>query len=114
MNFLAAEATATGVRLAAGLDLALDSAAPPAHPVTVGIRPESIAVSLDGAGDLTATVKSFEQLGAITYIYTELPGGETLTVQQMSQLPLTRGAHHRRHACRPPRCMSSTPRPGSR
>jgi ABC-type sugar transport system ATPase subunit len=91
MNFLAAEATAHGVRLTDGTELHLDLDAAPGHPVTIGIRPESVPVSLDGAGDLTATVTTFEQLGAITYIYTTLPGGETLTVQHMSQLPLKRG-----------------------
>ncbi len=59
--------------------------------VTVGVRPESIAVSLDGSGDTTTTVQNFEQLGAITYIYSRLTTGEPLTVQLASQIPLQRG-----------------------
>lgn len=60
-------------------------------PMTLGVRPETIGVSLDGQGDLVAKVKSFEQLGSVTYIYTEFPNGETLTVQQAAQIPLRRG-----------------------
>ncbi|MBX2823153.1 MAG: ABC transporter ATP-binding protein [Gammaproteobacteria bacterium] len=59
--------------------------------VVVGVRPESIGVSLDGSGDTTATVQNFEQLGAITYIYSQLATGESLTVQLASQMPLQRG-----------------------
>ncbi|WP_099827490.1 ABC transporter ATP-binding protein [Oceaniglobus indicus] len=70
------------VPLAAGVD---------AQPATLGLRPESIAVSLDGTGDMTVTVQNYEQLGAITYIYTTFPNGETLTVQQSRQIPLRRG-----------------------
>jgi ABC-type sugar transport system ATPase subunit len=58
---------------------------------TLGIRPEAIEVFLDGGGDLTAKVQNYEQLGAVTYIYTTLPNGETLTVQLPQQIPLKRG-----------------------
>ena len=92
MNFLAATVDGGGLRLKAGARKALALArAAEGQAVTVGIRPEAVGVSLDQAGDLTATVKTYEQLGAITYIYSELPGGETLTVQQGAQLPLRRG-----------------------
>ena len=40
---------------------------------TLGIRPESIAVSLDGEGELKAKVQNCEQLGAVNYIYWALP-----------------------------------------
>lgn len=61
------------------------------QPATLGIRPESISVILDGPGDMTVTVRNFEQLGAVTYIYTEFDNGETLTVQLPQQIALTRG-----------------------
>ena len=60
-------------------------------PVTLGIRPETIGVSLDGAGDMQATVKSFEQLGSVTYIYAAFENAEPLTVQIGQQIPLKRG-----------------------
>lgn len=60
-------------------------------PINVGIRPEAIEVSLEGAGDLPVTVENFEQLGAITYIYTRLSSDERLTVQLPWQVPLERG-----------------------
>ena len=53
--------------------------------------PETIGVSLEGEGDIKARVNSFEQLGAITYIYSELSTGESLTVQLAAQIPLQRG-----------------------
>jgi len=60
-------------------------------PVTLGIRPEAIGVSLDGDGDAQIKVKNFEQLGSVTYIYGAFDNGETLTVQLPEQIPLTRG-----------------------
>lgn len=59
--------------------------------VIVGVRPEAIGVSLDNQGDASVTVKNFEQLGAITYIYTAFDNGETLTVQLPEQIALSRG-----------------------
>nr|WP_108483114.1 ABC transporter ATP-binding protein [Oceaniglobus ichthyenteri] len=58
---------------------------------TLGLRPENIGVSLDGAGDMTVKVQNFEQLGSVTYIYTVFANGETLTVQLGQQIPLRRG-----------------------
>ena len=60
-------------------------------PVTLGIRPEAIGVSLEGEGDLTLKVDTFEQLGAVTYIYGRFANGERLTVQLARQVPLARG-----------------------
>jgi ABC-type sugar transport system ATPase subunit len=59
--------------------------------VTVGVRPEAIGVSLENKGDALVKVMNFEQLGAITYIYTIFENGETLTVQLPEQISLTRG-----------------------
>ncbi|MGJ8585535.1 MAG: ABC transporter ATP-binding protein [Marinosulfonomonas sp.] len=60
-------------------------------PATLGIRPESIHVSLEDEGDASVEVQHFEQLGAITYIYTRFENGETLTVQLPEQISLERG-----------------------
>ncbi|MFW2588764.1 ABC transporter ATP-binding protein [Sagittula sp. SSi028] len=60
-------------------------------PVTLGIRPERIGVSLDGHGDEVITVENYEQLGAVTYIYGAFANGEKLTVQHAHQIPLKRG-----------------------
>lgn len=58
---------------------------------TLGLRPETIGVSLDGVGDMAVKVQNFEQLGSVTYIYTTFANGETLTVQLAQQIPLKRG-----------------------
>ena len=59
-------------------------------PVILGIRPEVIAVSLEGEGDQQITVQNYEQLGSVTYIYGAFDNGETLTVQLAQQIPLKR------------------------
>lgn len=93
MNFLKGSYGDGTLTLDCGLtrDIAVPDADPGTNIVTMGVRPESIGVSLEGHGDLTVKVQNFEQLGAVTYIYTEFPNGETLTVQLGHQIPLTRG-----------------------
>ncbi|WP_102107089.1 ABC transporter ATP-binding protein [Oceaniglobus roseus] len=94
MNFLKGRLAQDGTLT---LDCGLTRQIRPVEPlaseqsVTLGLRPESIGVSLEGQGDLTASVQNFEQLGAVTYIYTAFPNGETLTVQLGRQIPLKRG-----------------------
>jgi len=94
MNFLkgssSADPSGAKVTFAGGLSKTLNCDASISD-VTVGVRPESIDVSLDETGDTTAVVQNFEQLGAITYIYSKLATGESLTVQLASQIPLERG-----------------------
>ncbi|NCO85537.1 MAG: ABC transporter ATP-binding protein [Rhodobacterales bacterium] len=94
MNFLGGViAAGGGLTLDCGgtKQVRFDEAVPAGARVTVGIRPETIEVSLDGQGELTGTVTGFEQLGSVTYIYTALPNGEKLTMQLAAQVPLTRG-----------------------
>ena len=106
MNFLAASISGGGrggggvgggggpavLDLECGFRRDIDLAGPvPDGPATLGIRPEAIDVSLDGQGDLTVSVLNFEQLGAVTYIYTRFANGETLTVQLARQIALERG-----------------------
>lgn len=91
MNFLEGRANSTGITLADSVGIPLVLTSPGSENVTIGVRPESIGVSLDGTGDTTVTVQNIEQLGAITYIYSTMTTGEPLTVQLASQLPLQRG-----------------------
>ncbi|MEO1746212.1 MAG: TOBE domain-containing protein [Pseudomonadota bacterium] len=92
MNFLRGKTETGGVSLECGLKGPVDlNGTGSDTEVTVGVRPEALGVSLDGNGDVTAQVNSFEQLGAITYIYSELKSGERLTLQLPSQIPLARG-----------------------
>ena len=91
MNFLAGTLDGCSLRLDAGLtrDVPVSNAAK--IPVTLGIRPETIGVSLEGDGDMQIKVQNFEQLGSVTYIYGAFPNGERLTVQIPQQIPLKRG-----------------------
>ena len=92
MNFLQGATNGAGVSFNKGIEKSVAlSDGVNGQEVVVGVRPEAIGVSLDGEGDAKATVKNFEQLGAITYIYSELASGEPLTVQLASQIPLNRG-----------------------
>lgn len=92
MNFLSGQLENNGSRVALACgyscDVRTDGVAD--QPITLGIRPEAIDVSLDGVGEVKARVKNFEQLGSITYIYTGLETGEELTVQLPKQVPLKR------------------------
>lgn len=93
MNFLKGKVVSDGrkIELDCGYAHTIESDDPlSAQAITSGIRPEGIAVSLDGDGDVEATVNNFEQLGSITYIYTKLPTGEELTVQLPHQVALKR------------------------
>ena len=59
--------------------------------LTIGIRPEHIAVHADGLGELNTTVKVTEQLGGETYLYCDAPGLPQITVHQPGQLPIVKG-----------------------
>jgi ABC-type sugar transport system ATPase subunit len=91
MNFLKGALDGRTLRLDSGMVRDVPVAQAGSLPVTLGVRPEAIGVSLDGHGDVQVVVKNFEQLGSVTYIYTAFPNGETLTVQLPRQIPLTRG-----------------------
>ncbi|MHA3979823.1 ABC transporter ATP-binding protein [Halovulum sp. GXIMD14794] len=97
MNFVAGRVRQSGgesvLTLDAGYErvIATDLQLPDGYAVTVGVRPEAIHVSLDGDGDIEVGVENFEQLGAVTYIYTVLSTGEKVTVQLPRQVALTRG-----------------------
>jgi ABC-type sugar transport system ATPase subunit len=94
MNFLDGQITTaseTMLSLDCGHSLAIHPTKPQIdRSVSVGIRPEDIEVSTDGTEDITVRVNNFEQLGSMTYIYTQLANGENLTVQLPHQVPLER------------------------
>ncbi|WP_421726105.1 ABC transporter ATP-binding protein [Bauldia sp.] len=94
MNFLDGRITTAGETQLV-LDCGHSRAIRPVKPqtdrgVSVGIRPEEIEVSTSGVGDIAVRVNNFEQLGSVTYIYTQLANGEKLTVQLPRQVPLER------------------------
>lgn len=91
MNFLNGRLESRTLELDAGLRREIAVANTGQQAVTLGIRPEAIDVSLEGKGDLQVSVRNFEQLGAVTYIYAAFPNGEPLTVQLGQQIPLERG-----------------------
>ncbi|MEM1235953.1 MAG: sn-glycerol-3-phosphate ABC transporter ATP-binding protein UgpC [Pseudomonadota bacterium] len=91
MNFLNGKLSGKTLTLDAGLERDIPIARAGDQSVTLGVRPESIEVNLDGTGDMQVTVKNFEQLGAVTFVYAACPSGESLTVQIARQVPLERG-----------------------
>tara|TARA_R110002110_G_scaffold138621_11_gene324820 strand:+ start:9009 stop:10091 length:1083 start_codon:yes stop_codon:yes gene_type:complete len=92
MNFLRGTLDGTTLTLDCGLTREVPLAEKwTSGPVTLGIRPEAIGVSLEGDGDRQVKVQNFEQLGSVTYIYAAFDNGETLTVQIGRQIPLKRG-----------------------
>ena len=92
MNFLAGTLDGNVLKLDCGLVRDVPVATPGnGEAVTLGVRPETIGVSLDGHGDEQVTVQNFEQLGSVTYIYAAFANDERLTVQLAQQIPLKRG-----------------------
>ena len=89
MNFLSGRLDGSTLSLACGVEREVPVISHEA--VTLGIRPEAIGVSLDRTGDAIVSVRNFEQLGSITYIYAAFPNGDPITVQLPEQVPLVRG-----------------------
>jgi multiple sugar transport system ATP-binding protein len=99
MNFLSVKVTGAdrdGVRIAADANPQHVAAAIPVRAdaglvgqsVTLGIRPEHIELRRANAGELalTATIEQLERLGATSFLYCALPGGEKVTVQAAGQV----------------------------
>lgn len=74
MNLLSATAAGNSVALPGGQELKLNSAAPRAGELTLGIRPEQIRVGVKGDG-LDARVESVENLGSEAILTLRLAGG---------------------------------------
>jgi ABC-type sugar transport system ATPase subunit len=63
----------------------------PGSTLTLGVRPEHVAIAAPGGGDLSATVDLVEQLGGETLIYATVPGLSPLTVRETGQARRARG-----------------------
>jgi ABC-type sugar transport system ATPase subunit len=59
--------------------------------LTLGVRPEHLAVCDVESGKLGATVKVVEALGSDTYIYADLPTGEQIVIRAQSDTSVRRG-----------------------
>ena len=80
MNTLAATLEGRGARLGSGERVPLDATfGADGTPVTLGLRPEHLLVSPDGA--LGVTIEAIENLGALSYAYGTPAGGERVAVQ---------------------------------
>ena len=102
MNFLGASAAARGAGLAVTLDSAkreADAALPferttgSTDRVRLGIRPEHVVLGAhsEPALALRATIERVEQLGAESFLYCQLEGGERLTVHSPGQVAHSSG-----------------------
>ena len=102
MNFLGASAAARGAGLAVTLDSAkreADAALPferatgATDRVRLGIRPEHIVLGAHSGPSLAvrATIERVEQLGAESFLYCLLEGGERLTVHSPGQVAHSSG-----------------------
>ena len=104
MNFLAARAgNADGGSASVALDAAQGrevaallrvEAAVPQQRLVLGIRPEHVRLGEPALPSLklTATVERVEQLGAASFLYCTLSGGERLTVHAAGQVDFRSGA----------------------
>ena len=85
MNFLDVDVLpgeTTRVRLADGVEFATYVKIPASAasgPLTLGVRPDALRV--DGRGELQGRVEVIERLGDRTHLYTVLPGGAQIVVQ---------------------------------
>ena len=87
MNFLPATVDASGheARLASGQPLTLPSLAGPGSTITIGIRPENVAIE---PGGLPVTVDLVEPLGSETLVHGHLADGTPLMLKQAGALPI--------------------------
>jgi multiple sugar transport system ATP-binding protein len=99
MNFMAGTVASSGdgkidVRLDGGLTLSTTVAgAPPAvgDKITLGIRPEDIAVAPPDSAMLAGEVQIAEHLGGETFVYVNLQGGQSITVEIQGQASASAG-----------------------
>ena len=75
MNFVAVQGQGGTVTLPGGGQLAL---ARPGTIAELGIRPEHVALTNAGAGQLPGTVSVVEQLGNTSYVYLDTPAGQMI------------------------------------
>jgi len=63
----------------------------PGATVTIGVRPEHLVPEAPGEGVLKGEVQIAEQLGGETYVYVNLPGGQSETVEIKGQAAISAG-----------------------
>jgi multiple sugar transport system ATP-binding protein len=63
----------------------------PGATIMVGVRPEHLAPAPPGTGVLRGEVQIAEQLGGETYVYVNLPGGQSVTVEIKGQAEVRSG-----------------------
>jgi sn-glycerol 3-phosphate transport system ATP-binding protein len=81
MNFFPGHAAGGRVELGDGLALDLPAGAGATGAVTVGIRPEHLAIGGRPGASLPLTVELIEPLGAETLVHGRLPGGREITAR---------------------------------
>jgi multiple sugar transport system ATP-binding protein len=74
-----------------GLAADFPEAPKPGSTVTVGVRPEHLAPAAPGQGVLRGEVQIAEQLGGETYVYVNLEGGRSVTVEIKGQAKVRSG-----------------------
>jgi multiple sugar transport system ATP-binding protein len=100
MNFIAGEITggsgdAIAVRLDNGLTLTtpVEGNAPVrGEKITLGVRPESIALAGPDDARLSGEIQIAEHLGGETFFYVNLPTGQSITVEIQGQIHIDAGA----------------------
>jgi ABC-type sugar transport system ATPase subunit len=88
MNLLAGKAGGQGVDIAG---IGLLGAAIAAGDVTVGIRPEHLAIGQAGDVSMEGTITLLEYLGSEVFVYVALPNGQTLLAQAPGHARYQRG-----------------------
>ena len=93
MNFLAGQASASGIDLGADGTLAVSHpAAPAGSQVTLGIRPEHMRIAAgEGGLRLPATVELVERLGETGYAHLRLPSGSLAIAEIRGETGLRTG-----------------------
>jgi multiple sugar transport system ATP-binding protein len=97
MNLLPARAAGPGA-VAVGeagqvVELGRETALTTGAPVTLGIRPEHLALAGEGEAGLAMTVDLVERLGGESYLYGSAPGLPQITVRLDGQTSHGRGDH---------------------
>jgi multiple sugar transport system ATP-binding protein len=80
MNMLQAEVTGDVANIADFGELSLPSGSTPDGTVSVGVRPEQVAIGSDGDRTVTGTITLVEYLGSGIFLYVRLESGQMLLV----------------------------------
>ncbi|MBD9641363.1 sn-glycerol-3-phosphate ABC transporter ATP-binding protein UgpC [Ensifer sp. ENS07] len=72
-------------------DVDLKEPLPVGSSVTVGVRPEHLAVAQEGAGGIEVTIDVAEELGGVSYLYGATPSGASIVFEQRGSRADRRG-----------------------